>query len=305
MTRAQPYDYYYGNEADQYTFYRLPKALFTNARYKDISDGAKILYGLMLDRMSLSVKNGWLDDEDRVYIVFTLEDAQEYMNCKHDKAVKLFAELGMDKGVGLIERIRQGQGKPAIIYVRKFYDVAEVLTSEKPKSALLENRNLDFGKTEGSNTYLNDTDLSNTDHQSIYPARYDLAPLHDSMDGIDRTTTTDEYRDMIKDNIAYDALCVNYGAEYLSEILEMIVEAVISRRKTIRVGGEDLSAEAVKKRFLELRQDHIEYVIYCVKENATKVRNIKAYLTAALYNAPTTINHYYQAEVSYRLRGGG
>ena len=96
---SQPYGYYYGNEADQYTFYRLPKALFTNERYKDLSDSAKILYGLMLDRMGLSIKNRWLDEQDRVYIIFTLEDVQEFMNCKHEKAVKLFAELDTEKGV--------------------------------------------------------------------------------------------------------------------------------------------------------------------------------------------------------------
>ena len=79
MSKSEPYGYYYGNEADQYTFYRLPKALFTNPRYKDLSDGAKILYGLMLDRMGISVKNGWMDEKNRVYIVFTLENVQEYM----------------------------------------------------------------------------------------------------------------------------------------------------------------------------------------------------------------------------------
>ena len=140
MNKSQPYDYHYGNEAEQYTFYRLPKLLFTADRYKDLSDGAKILYGLMLDRMSLSIKNNWLDRQGRVYIIFTLEDAQEYMNCKHDKGVKMFAELDTEKGVGLIERVKQGQGKPSIIYVRKFYDTAEVCTSEKSQSRLLKNR---------------------------------------------------------------------------------------------------------------------------------------------------------------------
>lgn len=118
---AQPsvfHDYYYGNEADQYTFYRLPKVLFTNSQYKNLSDGAKILYGLMLNRMGLSIKNGWLDEHDRVYIYFTLENLQEYMNCGHNKGVKLMGELD---GIGLIERVRQGQGKPAMVFVKKFF----------------------------------------------------------------------------------------------------------------------------------------------------------------------------------------
>ena len=150
-----PYGYYYGNEADQYTFYRIPKMLFTNDRFKNLSSDAKVLYGLMLDRMGLSVKSGWTDDSDRVYIIFTLEQVQEAMNCKHDKAVKILAELDTAKGVGLIERIRQGQGKPAIIYVRKFYDVKKPETKQETEP--VENagdsneesgQNQDFGKTD-------------------------------------------------------------------------------------------------------------------------------------------------------------
>ena len=82
-------EYFYGNEADQYTFYRLPKVLFTAPQYKPLLDGAKILYGLMLDRMALSMKNGWLDKQNRIYIYFTLEDVQEYMNCQRDKGMKM------------------------------------------------------------------------------------------------------------------------------------------------------------------------------------------------------------------------
>ena len=110
-------DYFYGDEAEQYTFYRIPKVLFTDPAYRRISSDAKILYGLMLDRMGLSVRNGWLDDCQRVFIYFTLEDALEYLCCGHTKAVSLFAEL--DKG-GLIERKKQGQGKPTKIYVKNF-----------------------------------------------------------------------------------------------------------------------------------------------------------------------------------------
>ena len=122
MSQTTQHDYYYGNEADQYSFYRLPRALFINDRYKNLSDSAKILYGLMLDRMGLSVKNGWLDDKTRVYIYFTLKDISEHLNCKHEKGIKLLAELDTVKGVGLIERIRQGQGRPNRIYVKKFID---------------------------------------------------------------------------------------------------------------------------------------------------------------------------------------
>ena len=128
------YDYHYGIEAEQYAYFRIPKLLMTEPHFKDISTDAKLLYGLMLDRMGLSVKNGWLDDNERVYIYFTVEDVCDQLCCKKDKALKLFTELDTDKGIGLIERIRQGQGKPSRIYVMRFLGVKETQTSEKSKS---------------------------------------------------------------------------------------------------------------------------------------------------------------------------
>ena len=86
-------DYYYGNEAEQYSFYRVPKTLLTDPRFKSVSIEAKVLYGLLLDRMGLSVRNGWMDSDRRIYIYFTQEDAMTLMNCGKDKATKLFREL--------------------------------------------------------------------------------------------------------------------------------------------------------------------------------------------------------------------
>lgn len=160
-------DYFYGDEAEQFTFYRIPKVLFTDPSYRRISSDAKILYGLMLDRMGLSVRNGWLDEYNRVFIFFTLEDALEYLCCGHTKAVSLFGEL--DKA-GLIERKKQGQGKPTKIYVKNFVRNAEVLTSEKRKSKVPHSGSQDFQKTASNNTEIKDTELSDTE-PSIYPAK--------------------------------------------------------------------------------------------------------------------------------------
>lgn len=132
-------DYFYGGEAEQYSFYRVPKVLFTNPYYKNVSVEAKVLYGLLLDRMALSVRNGWFDRDNRVFIYFTLEDAVELLGCGKDKAVKLFKELDQDGGIGLIERKKQGQGRPTKIYVKNFTLPQEPgQTSEKPKSATLD-----------------------------------------------------------------------------------------------------------------------------------------------------------------------
>jgi len=123
------FDYYYGIEAEQYSFFRIPKMLMKDARFKHLSCEAKLLYGLMLDRMSLSIKNGWYDDEDRVFIYYTLDNVMEDLNCGREKCAKIFSELDSKKGIGLIEKKRQGLGKPDIIYVKNF-TTASVKNSE-------------------------------------------------------------------------------------------------------------------------------------------------------------------------------
>ena len=114
------FDYFRGMEAEQYSFYRVPKVLFTAECFKSLSCEAKVLYGLMLDRMSLSIKNRWFDEEDRVYIIFTVEEIAELLNCGTQKAVKLMKELDDNQGIGLIEKKRLGLGKPNVIYVKNF-----------------------------------------------------------------------------------------------------------------------------------------------------------------------------------------
>ena len=114
------FDYYRGMEAEQYSFYRVPKILFTAECFKELSCEAKVLYGLLLDRMSLSMKNHWLDEEERVYIIFTVEEIAELLNCGTQKAVKLLKELDSEKGIGLIEKKRLGLGRPNVIYVKNF-----------------------------------------------------------------------------------------------------------------------------------------------------------------------------------------
>lgn len=155
--------YYYGYEAEQFSFYRIPKLLFTDSRFANLSTDAKLLYGVLLDRMSLSMKNGWHDELGRIYIIFTLEDVAETLGYKTDKAIKLFNELDRQKGVGLIERVRKGQGKASLIYVKNFagesrFGKNELSSSVKSSSKPRKNRVLDFGKTETINTEDNDTE---------------------------------------------------------------------------------------------------------------------------------------------------
>ena len=115
-------NYFYGPQAEQFAFYRIPKALFTAPAYRGISTDAKVLYGLLLDRMSLSARNDWLDEQGRVYIVFTVEEVMDALCCADNKATRLLREL---EGVDLIERKRRGLGKPSLIYVKNFAETPE------------------------------------------------------------------------------------------------------------------------------------------------------------------------------------
>lgn len=113
------YDYFTPGEAEQYTFYRIPKLLITGEQFRNLSIEAKLLYGILLDRVSLSLRNGWVDENNHVYIIYTIEQIMEEMNCSNKKAVTMLSEL--EKKVSLVEKKRQGLGKPNLIYVKNFF----------------------------------------------------------------------------------------------------------------------------------------------------------------------------------------
>lgn len=173
------FDYFYGAQSQQFAFYRIPKVLFTDNRFQNISTEGKVLYGLLLDRVFLSMENGWFDDEGRVYIIFTLTSIRQAMNCAEKSAIK-----------------------------------------------------------------------------------------------------------------------------YLTELEEFILDVVCSKRKIICIAGDVKSVNVVKGRFMKLNMEHIRYVMKCMQENTTKIRSIKQYMLAALYNAPATIDSYYRAEVNHDMAEG-
>lgn len=306
------FDYYYGKEADTFSFYRVPKILFSEAYFKGLSVEAKVLYGLMLDRMSLSIKNQWSDDEGKVYINFSVENIQEYMGCSKNKAVAILKELDSDGGIGLVEKKRLGQGKPTILYVKNFasreflqncnnWDSAQNGTvSESQNINLLspkkeETRSAKFGILESqkmgcNNTNIKQTDISETKSNLILSAE-------DGM-GMDEMSA---YSDLIKDNLDFDIMLERYPyeQELLEGIFELILETVLSKGKTVVIASNEYPTELVRSKFLKLNSSHIEYVMSCFKSNTTKVINIKKYLLATLFNAPSTISGYYQAEVNH------
>lgn len=285
------YDYFYGAEAEQFSFYRIPKVLFTEEHFRSVSAEAKVLYGLLLDRMSLSCKNGWLDKEGRVYIIFTIEEVMTALSCADQKAGKLLHEL--ESKCRLIERKRQGLGKPNLIYVKNFVDKdvdnASGSTAPSPESR-------------GSYTDKNYTDFSDTDSFPFTSFRGD----HGWESKRTEAALRERYRELIAENIAYDALLTDYPYEQdtLEEILELLVDVVCTTKSSVRISGDDKPAEVVRSRFLKLNSEHIRFVVGGLKENTTRIRNMRQYLLATLYNAPLTIGNYYRSLVSHDMSEG-
>lgn len=314
------FDYFYGGESELFSYYRIPRLLVTGYQFKNLSTDVKLLYGLMLDRMSLSARNGWYDELGRVYIFYSLEEVMADLNCGHDKAVKMLAELDAVKGIGLIERVKQGQGKPTIIYVKQFttkavplckqlpstdesriaesrsldFGFSEVKTSENQNSRFREIRSADFGKTEVP-IYNNYPYCNYPDKSYLYLS---INQSNQMTDAIDREKVTD----CVRENIGYTAFTEQRRPQ-VDELVELIVDTLCSPQATFRIGGVQFKQTIVKKRLIELEQSHIEYVLECMCKNTTKIRNIRGYLLTALYNAPSTIEHYYQAAVQHDLYG--
>lgn len=308
MSHENDFKYFYGNEADTYTFYRIPKQLIVDDAFRNLSSDAKLLYGLMLDRMSLSVKNGWFDGFKRVYIYFSMEDVMESLNCSKNKALKSLSELDADTGIGLIERVKQGQGKPTIIYVKNFindeitvsdFPKKEVKTPIKGKSGVANLGSLESHKKDTNYTNINNTDMSNTESNLILSVGFTDKTEQMRFDAID----VKAYENLIKENLEIELLMerLPIDAEALEGIYELVLETVLCQNDDMVIGSNRYPMSLVRSKFLKLNSGHVLYVMECLKANTTKVRNIRKYLLATLFNAPTTISSYYQAEVNHDM----
>ena len=300
------FDYFYGSEAEQFTFYRIPKILITSQFFKKVSDSAKLLYGLMLDRMSLSIRNGWLDDDNRAYIFFTTNDVMEQMCCGTEKATKMLAELDSEKGIGLIERVKQGQGRPAIIYLKKFYDIEDKDTTsqsstsknenqafeesknktfENRKSGLSEIESLEFRKSK-----CNYNNINNTDINYIYPINQDNYNIQNSdtkteEEWIDRYTKT---VDEIKTQIDYDYLINHAECDIVDEVVNIMAEVMTVYRPKYKIEGDFIEYNAVVNRFRQITAQKLEICLLAYSRKIQRIKNPKAYWISTLYNIPLT-----------------
>lgn len=323
MEQKKNFNYFYGTEADQFSFYRIPKALFKDDYFKNLSSDAKILYGLMLDRMSLSIKNQWFDDQNRAYIYFSIEDIMELLNCGRNKAVKSLQELDDETGIGLIEKRRQGFGKVNIIYVKTFMVDAEEKKIKKEQftkqtsDAKIEDREVSKTnfkespkQTSGSpENKLQEVYISNSNNNNINNIKFSenesdhIVSADEERNDNDGMELYQAYVSLIKENIDYESLLISnpYEKKQIDEILDLIVEMVMNKNDNVLIASSWYPASLVKSKFMKLDYSHIEYVLHCLQGNTSKVKNIKKYLLAALFNAPSTITGYYQAEVNHDM----
>ena len=324
------FDYFYGSEAEQFTFYRIPKILITSQFFKKVSDSAKLLYGLMLDRMSLSIRNGWLDDDNRAYIFFTTNDVMEQMCCGTEKATKMLAELDSEKGIGLIERVKQGQGRPAIIYLKKFYDLedkdttsqsstsknenqafeesknktfenrktrlSEIESQEfrKSKNKTFENRKSRVSETESQDfrkSKCNYNNINYTDINYIYPINQDSYNIQNSDQTEERWI--DRYTktvDEIKKQIDYVYL-INYAErDIVDEVVNIMAEVMTIPRPKYKIEGDFVEYDAVLNNLKKITAEQLEVCLLAYSRQRQRIRNPKAYWISVLYNIPLTSN---------------
>ena len=388
MEEGLKFDYYYGVQSEQFSFYRIPRLLIKDQHFKGLSSDAKLLYGLMLDRMALSMKNHWLDNENRAYIIYSISNVMEDINCSKPTCVKIMKELD---SFGLIERKRKGLGKPDVIYVKNFAvledsqeqeessDVADTfeenesvvsnenITSEGKQDELPEVKDFNFNNEAyglemvetgeifkekeqispnvGVNSgiskkselpevkdfnFWNEKTLTSGGKESLPLEVKNLAPNYNNnnynnqsynyinqsyqsnlssqadqacKDEIDTIGNTDAYIQQIKKNLDYDFYMTNDVAymdkDLLKELFVIICDVVCTKSETIKISGYVYSCDYVRSKFLRLTSNHVMYVMDCIKNTTTKIANIKAYLLVALFNAPSTIDHYYQQEIRH------
>ena len=343
------FDYYYGAQAEQFNFIRIPKAMIVDPMFEDLSVNAKLLYGVLLDRMNLSMKNRWFDSENRVYIIYQIAEIMEDFNFSKKTAVRYLNEL---ENFGLVEKKRRGLGLPSLLYVKNFVvfqdhsepddtdfdDVAEDdnLNENMETSRGIQgetsrgvrtytSRSVDMETSKGvqketlrgakselqevtkrgpliSKTNSNNININNTKESNNILSNPIVKNAVDEM-GREEESLFEKYTKMVKDNIDYDVLISRHYLEksMIDGMVNLIVETIISENDYIIISSTKFPKEAVKSRFSKLDISHIEYVLECMNHNTTNIKNIKKYLLAALYNAPTTIDSYYKARVQHDM----
>ena len=316
------FDYYYGVEAEQFTFVRVPKVLFTDKEhFGDLSN----VYGLLLERMCLSRKNNWIDKHNRVYIIFPVEEIEESLNVGHEKALNLLKELDDQSGIGLVRKKRRGLGLLSILYVKNFIVKGEQNTDRVPTSRSLENGIQEVGKTDfkksenqtsanlknrllevrnsdSNNIDINNTDMSYTYDQSISLSQagfQNFSPGDGLIDGIDRNAVEEE----VKKQIDYDCLISHPDSSVVQmaeEIKDLMVDVLCGERSVVSE-GKRVSEETAKSAYGKITFEHVQYVLQSLVNYPEKISRIDRFLTTSLFNSVYTLTNATFAGFEYDM----
>jgi len=300
------FDYFYDNQQEQYLFLQLPLMLIKDDMFKKLSDSAKILYSLLLNRTSLSIKNNWKDEHGRVYIIFTLDDIMEDLNCAREKANKSMKEL---KDIKLIESVRRGLGLPNLIYVKNFSTALkytknavntqkfENRTSRSSDIELQDSREIELQEVRKSNSINIDfKDIDSSDTESSQSQHQTETKKISSKEKPDMTMTSDmtpndnvsdyrAYETIIKGNIDYDQIIQgNRDKELIDSLVQVMLDVILTETpKSVKIGKETKNREIVKSVYMKLTSEHIQHIIEQYKAQRHKITHTTAYLRTMLY----------------------
>ena len=319
------FNYLSASGIDKFTFYRMPKILFVDDYFSAISCEAKVLYGLLLDRATLSKSNNWIDELGRVYVFFKQTEAMEMLNIKKNKVIAIFKEL---EDIGLLIRKKQGQGKPTRLYVLDFSSHTddensktnevvsddeeqtsdentkkEVKRFEKQTSEIQTSSNdtkkevkrFEKQTSKGlknkplSSNYINKTEMNKT--ESIYLSSNANQPTSENNENIN-DRLIDRYNNAVnkvKKQIEYGYLIENYEKSTIDLIVSLIADVYVDD-SSISVNNRTIVAEQARIEYSKLTQEHIEFVLESIANTKTRIKNIRTYLQSCLYNAYHTMD---------------
>ena len=322
------FDYYYGAESEQFSFVRVPRVLFTDKEHFDnLSNEAKLMYGLLLELMSLSSKNNQIDKHNRVYIIFPVEEIEESLDVGHEKALNLLKELDDQSGIGLVKKKRRGLGLPSILYVKNFIVKGEQNTDRVPTSRSTENEFQEFGKTDfkksenqtsenpknrllevrksdSNNIDINNTDMSYTYDQSIDRSQAGIQNFSPGADGLIDAIERSTVEEKVKKQIDYDCLISHPDSSVVQmaeEIKDLMVDVLCGDRSVVSE-GKRVSEETAKAAYRKITFDHVQYVMKSLVSYPDKISRIDRFLTVSLFNSVYTLTNSTFAGFEYDMR---
>lgn len=322
------FDYYYGAESEQFSFVRVPRVLFTDKEHFDnLSNEAKLMYGLLLERMSLSRKNNQIDKHNRVYIIFPVEEIEESLDVGHEKALNLLKELDDQSGIGLVKKKRRGLGLPSILYVKNFIVKGEQNTDRVPTSRSTENEFQEFGKTDfkksenqtsenpknrllevrksdSNNIDINNTDMSYTYDQSIARSQAGIQNFSPGADGLIDAIERSTVEEKVKKQIDYDCLISHPDSSVvqMAEEIKALMVDVLCGERSVLSEGKWVSEETAKAAYRKITFDHVQYVMKSLVSYPDKISRIDRFLTVSLFNSVYTLTNSTFAGFEYDMR---